>query len=85
MQGCLLRVNNLAVTSVRLKAKNDKEFHIYIEDPDYGPFPLSRACLLEYLDLSVPKLERARDPFHGWRRVTYDELVKIIRDIHSRV
>lgn len=84
MQGCLLRVNNLPITSVRLKSNGDKGFDIYIEDPDFGAFPLSRSCMLEFLDLSVPKAERAKDPFHGWRRVTYDELAKIIQDIRTR-
>ena len=84
MHGCLLRVNNLPVTSVRLRTTEDgKGFDIYIDDPDFGPFPLSRSCLLEYLDLSVPKVEREKDPFRGWRRVTYDELVQIIQRIRA--
>ena len=83
MHGCLLRINNLPVTSVRLRTEG-RMVQIYIEDPDFGDFPLSRSCILEYLDLSVPKDVRAKDPFLGWKRVTYDELVAIVQDIRAR-
>ena len=83
MHGCLLRVNDLPITSVRLKARGET-FEILIEDPEYGAFPLSRSCTIEYLDLAVPKEIRVKDPFHGWRRVTYDESATIVRDIKTR-
>lgn len=77
----LLRVNNLPVESVKLRPKGH-EFDIIIADGEFGEFPLSRACYLEYLDLGIPKVDRDRDPFHGWRRVTYDELVEILKKIY---
>lgn len=84
MSGCLLRVNNLAITSVRLRPRGTRgQFEIVIEDPIYGAFALTRACAVEYLDLAIPKAERQADPEKGWRRVTYDELVEIVQAIQS--
>ena len=83
MQGCLLRVNNLPVTSVRLRPK-DEGFDVYMEDPTFGEFPISRSCLLEFLDLEVPRAEREQGPAQGWVRVTYDELLGIIQRIQNR-
>ena len=78
MSGCLLRVNNLQVTSIVLRPKGDK-FDIVIEDDEFGEFALSRGCYLEFLDLGMPKKDRESDPFHGWKHVTFDELVEIVR------
>lgn len=84
MSGCLLRVNNLAITSVRLRPRGERgNFEIVVEDPTYGAFALTRACSVEYLDLAIPKSERMADPERGWRRVTYDELIEIIQAIKS--
>ena len=80
MQCGLLRVNNLPVETVRLRPRGN-EFDIIIES-DFGDFPLSPACLLEYLDLNLSKIDRERDPFHGWKRVTLDELKEILRKIY---
>lgn len=80
MSGCLLRVNGLAITAVRLRPRGERgRFEIVIEDPTFGAFALTRACSVEYLDLAIPK----DDPGRGWRRVTYDELVEIIQEIKS--
>lgn len=84
MSGCLLRVNGLAITSVRLRPRGERgRFEIVIEDPTFGAFPLTRACAVEYLDLAIPKADRQADADRGWRRVTYDELVEIIQAIKS--
>ena len=78
MSGCLLRVNNLPVTSVKLRPRGN-EFDIIIDDQEFGEFPLTRSCYLEYLDLATTKSQRECDPFHGWKHVTYDELVVIVQ------
>lgn len=84
MSGCLLRVNGLPITAVRLRPKGERgRFEIVIEDPTYGAFALTRACFVEYLDLEIPKADRKADPDKGWRRVTYDELVEIIQAIKT--
>lgn len=80
--GCgLLRVNNIPVASVRLRPHGD-EFDIIISDGEFGDFPLSRTCYLEYLELGIPKADRERDPFHGWKRVSLDELKEILKKIY---
>ena len=80
--GCgLLRVNNIPVSSVRLRPRGD-EFDIIISDGEFGDFPLSPSCYLEYLDLGIPKSDRERDPFRGWKRVTLDELKEILKRIY---
>ena len=78
------KAENLRHAEALLASVKGADMAVLPEDPDFGDFPLSRGCILEYLDLSVPKDVRAKDPFLGWRRVTYDELVAIVQDIRAR-
>lgn len=82
MDRYLLRVNDLPVTSARVRDRGeDEEPDILVEDPEFGEFPLSRKCRLEYLDLGLSQRQKESDPFRGWKRVTYGELVGILRGL----
>lgn len=81
MDGYLLRINDLPVTSAKLRDRGDGGFDILVEDPEFGEFPLNQKCRLEYLDLSETKHQKECDPFRGWKRVTYGELVEILQGL----
>ena len=86
MSGYQLRVNGMTVQTIRLRPneKAHQGFSVVIEDPEFGSFPLTHACVLEYMDLSQPKEEREADPAHGWRKVSIGELTDIAVKIKER-
>lgn len=82
MQGCLLKVNGRPIPCVKLR-KNRGQFEVVVPDPEFGEFALTPAFILDFLDLSIPKHLRESDPDSGWARVTYDELVEILKEFQA--
>ena len=83
MRGCLLRVNGRGIPAVKLGKDDAGGIRVIIPDSEFGDIPLTPAFILEVLDLQVSKELRDADPESGWMRVTYEELVALLRDLQT--
>jgi hypothetical protein len=77
-----LRVNGQIIQALRCRLQGASgEFDILMVDPQFGAFPLSSSCLIEFQDLKVPKEMRDRTPSKGWVRLTYSEMKTLVRSM----